>query len=148
MKLTNFKHYSLALLCFAASLPAQAQRASTASEMSGYSLMVTAYGSVVTTVQGVKSVGHFLAEQSGLMVRGVSAVGQQSVLALHNGSGALVATVSVAAGSVAAGSQFVGQSVKVVAETSGHAIYAGSQLIAFIPNEIAKQLMFHEKVKG
>lgn len=125
-----------------------AQNHSTASQLSGASLLSAAYLSVVVPSQAVKDVGKFLSEQSGLVVRSVSNAGQHSVLAITNASGALVATVSVVAGSVAGVSTLVGQGVRVVAEASGHSVYAGSQLIAFIPNEIAKSLVHHEKIKG
>lgn len=47
-----------------------------------------------------------------------------------------------------AASVTVGQSVEVVAESTGQVIIASGKVIAFIPNEIGKSLMHHSPVEG
>ncbi len=119
---------------------AQAQsNASQASIFSGAGLSFVAGSVVAGTIQD-------LTKLSGATVASVAIAGESTVLALKDASGAAVGSVQVSAKVAGAASITVGSAIRFVTESVGYAVYSGSQLIAFIPNEIGSSLIYRGKV--
>jgi hypothetical protein len=82
---------------------------------------------------------------SQFVVTGVEVSGEVAKLALE-GVGNSVRTVAEVSADVAgAASVGIGTSVRVVAESTGTALIAGGRLLAFIPNELGRSLLFHAR---
>lgn len=78
------------------------------------------------------------------VVEGASEVVLLTLKGLGNASSVVVkaSTTAVKGASVA-----VGTSVRVVAESTGYALMASGQLLAFIPNAIGQALLYQSQVK-
>jgi hypothetical protein len=113
--------------------------ASEASVFSGVGLSFVAGSVLVGTIQD-------LAKISSATVSSVALAGESIVLALKDASGAMVGSIQVSAKVTGAASIGVGSAIRFVTESVGYAIYAGSQLIAFIPNELGNSLIYRGKV--
>lgn len=77
------------------------------------------------------------------------AEGASEVVLLTLKGGATASTVVVKASVAAAkgASVAVGTSVRVVAESTGYALMASGQLLAFIPNAIGQALLYQSQIK-
>ena len=138
---SSSKQFVLAasLICSLVAAPAFAQNASQASTHASRDLSLLT-GSVVVGTLSVVAAG------SVVTVQAVEQVGESVVVILKGASDAATASVKVAANSVGGVSLFVGQTIQVVAEASGQALYASGKLIAFIPNELGRSLVHHSRV--
>ena len=78
------------------------------------------------------------------VAEGASEVVSLSIMGVESGSTFIVkaSTAAVKASSVA-----VGTSLRVVAESTGYALLASGQLLAFIPNAIGQALLYQSQVK-
>ncbi len=132
----------IASLLIAATLTsgiAAAQNASAASANASISMsQLTA-----SVVAGTASV---LATAASLTVVAVEQAGESMVLMLKDVSTG--ATVSIKASARTAGnaSLAAGTVLLVTASAAGYSIYLAGRLIAFIPNEIGKSLVYHSRV--
>lgn len=126
---SSSKHMILAasLICSIAAAPAFSRNASRASTHASRDLSLLT-GSVMLGTVSVAAAG------SAVTVQAVEQAGESVVSVLKGASDAATASVKVAAKSLGGVSLFVGQSIRVVAEASGQAVYASGKLIAFIPN--------------
>lgn len=124
-----------ALLLVSLAVPAAAddsvQRASAASV--GASLLAGA------------AVGWVAHEGSELTVKAVEASGDGVMLTLRGASDAVETSARVAGQLAHKASVGVGTVVKVVAESTGHALVASGELLAFVPNEIGRALLHHAR---
>jgi len=131
-------------LLLSLALPAHA--AGNASEASGNASAMLSLG-VGSVVFGSAS----LAAASGQMVvESVEKTADGVLLVLWGvGKGASEAgkfSVRIVGDVSGATSTTVGQSVQVVAESTGHALVASGKVIAFIPNEMGKSLIHHSRI--
>lgn len=136
--------FLMLLATLGGALPAAAQSdASRASAQSAVGLSA-AVGSVVAGSASVWVAG------SALVVASVEPIGEALIVVLKEAgktaSEAATVTVRVAASTVGTASLAVGSAVTVVADGSGHALYLAGQLIAFIPNEIGRSLVYSAPV--
>lgn len=82
---------------------------------------------------------------SEFVVRAVNATAQGVELSLQGVSGAIETSATIATEVAEAASVGVGTSVRVVAESTGHALVASGVLLAFVPNEIGRALLHHSR---
>lgn len=78
-------------------------------------------------------------------VKAIEASGDGVVLVLQGASGAVETSAKIAGDVAQAASVGIGTSVKVVALSTGYALFAASVLIAFVPNAIGHNLLHHER---
>ncbi len=135
----TFAAAAIALPLFA--VPASAQNnASNASAVSALSGLLVVSGTVFLVDKGSEAV-----------VSGVTKVGESVVVTLRTaGTSASEAGASSIQFSGRAARELtlsVGQSIKVVSESTGWALYGSAALIAFIPNEIGKSLIHQSRVQ-
>jgi hypothetical protein len=77
-----------------------------------------------------------------LTIAGITAVGDASVIVLRDLATGSEASVRIGVGVAQAGSLAVGQAVNVVAEATGMSLIAGGRLVAFVPNEVGRALVY------
>lgn len=77
-----------------------------------------------------------------LTIAGITAAGDASVIVLRDVATGSEASLRVGADVAQAGSLAVGQTVSVVAEATGMSLFAGGRLVAFVPNEIGRALVY------
>lgn len=125
-------------LCLSA-LPAQAQQASTAS--SALSAGVSeATGSIVA---GTIST---LAVAGSLTVMAIEKIGESVVLVLKEASTGADVSVRVSGKALGNVSLATGAVITVVASGAGYALYSLGRMIAFIPNEVGRSLVHHNRL--
>lgn len=81
-----------------------------------------------------------------LTVTAVQSAGEAVVVVMRGASEAATVSVRTSAQVASQASVAVGNSVRVVGESVGHALYIGAHLIAFVPNEIGRALI-HQSVR-
>ena len=127
--------FALAALSF--SMPVHADSVTDASAVSAVSMLALA-GTAAWAAHG----------GSQFVVTGIEVSGDVAKLALE-GVGSAVRTVADVSATVAgAASVGVGTSVQVIAESTGTALIAGGRLLAFLPNELGRSLLFHARHTG
>ena len=125
-------------LCLLAALPAQAQRdPSTASALSTLPL---ASVTVMTAPVLLSTAGTLL------VVQGVQASAQGTVFVLERAADGARASVTVAGRAAAGSAVAVGTVVTVSVIGAGVLLSAGGEVIAFIPNEVGRALLHHERL--
>ena len=90
---------------------------------------------VVLSVDGTK-----------LVVKGVQASAKGTVLLLEGASTAGAASVEFAAGTLSAAAASVGTTILVSVVGAGVLLSAAGEVIAFIPNEVGKALLYNERI--
>jgi hypothetical protein len=83
-----------------------------------------------------------------LVVAGLEAAGDSVNVMLKDASQAGEASIRVSGEVAAAASLAVGSVVVVTAEAAGHALSAAGKLIAFVPNELGRSLLYHARHGG
>jgi len=111
-----------------ASAPSRLSADASAMVVAGSLLSVAAAGSVV--VAGVQASGDGVA----LVLEGASAAGTATVRL----SGQAVRGLSIATGTV----------LQVVATSTGHVLVLSGKALAFVPNELGKALLHHERASA
>lgn len=81
-----------------------------------------------------------------LVVKGVQASAKGTVLLLEGASTAGAASVEFAAGTLSAAAGSVGTVVLVSVVGAGVLLSAAGEVIAFIPNEVGKALLYNERL--
>lgn len=129
------KLLSILMLALACAGPVRAQGASEASALSALPVAV----SVVAPVA-------LLSAGAALTVVAVEAASDGTVWVLERASDGARASITVS-GQVAGGVSVVaGTAVMVTAFSAGWVLSAAGQAICFIPNEVGKALLYHERV--
>lgn len=131
---------TICLLC-AATLPCAVQAApselSRASENIGGASAVVLLGSM-----------SMLAASGQVVVASVETVGEGSVVVLKGAADASGASLRLSGQAARELSLAAGTVVGVVAVSTGHALVLSGKIIAYIPNEIGKSLLYHAPVGG
>ena len=123
---------ALAALSFSTPLHADSvTEASAASAMSGLAVA----GTAAWTAHGA----------SQFVVTGIEVSGEVAKLAMEGVGNSVRTVANVSASAAGAASVGVGTSVRVVAESTGTSLIAGGRLLAFIPNEVGRSLLFHAR---
>jgi hypothetical protein len=78
-----------------------------------------------------------------LTVMALQAAGESVVIVLRGATESVTVSVRTSATIAREASVAVGSAVRVVAESVGFALYVGARLIAFVPNEIGRALIYH-----
>lgn len=128
------KTFVFAFAALSFSMPLRAESVTEASAVSAVSALALASNAAWAAHEG----SHFV-------IRGIEVSGEVATLALEGVGHSLhtVAHVSaIAAGEASVG---VGTSVQVIAESTGAALIAGGRVLAFIPNELGRSLLFHAR---
>lgn len=102
-------------------------------------LAVSVLGSAATAV--------LVTEGSGFVVKSVQASGQGAVWILERASDGAQASVEVAGKQVSEVTRLVGSTVVTTVLASGVLLSAAGQIIAFVPNELGRTLMYHQPVR-
>jgi hypothetical protein len=110
---------------------------------------------------GMSNASTALSNASGLMVQGslavvggagqmvvasVQVVGESTLLVLRGIGNGVEVSLKVASSAAAGVSLAVGSVVTVVAETVGYALVAAGRMIAFIPNEAGRALLYQARL--
>jgi hypothetical protein len=82
---------------------------------------------------------------SQLVVTGIEVSGEVAKLALEGVGNSVTTVAHVSATAAGAASVGVGTSIQVVAESTGTALIAAGRILAFIPNEVGRSLLFHAR---
>jgi hypothetical protein len=126
------------LLCLSGGAGAADQPGSTAmsngSEVVAEGAALVVYGSL-----------SMVAASGTAVVGGIETVGDASVVVLAGASGAAQAAVRLSGRAAREASLAVGASVDVVATSTGHLLVAAGKVVAFIPNEVGKALLYHAR---
>lgn len=129
------RHLLLSLLSLACACAHANGDASAPSRMSADASGVLVAGSLIT-----------LAGAGSLVVAGVHASGEGIELVLEGGAQASAATVRVSAQAARGLSIATGTVLQVVATSTGHVLVLSGKALAFIPNELGKALLHHERM--
>jgi hypothetical protein len=126
-------------LCLAAA-PTQAQNASNASAASSAALSYA----TASVVGGTAST---LAAGASLTLVAIEKAGEAVIWVLKDISTG--ATVSIRASAQVAGatSMAVGTAIAVTASAAGYALYSAGRMIAFVPSEIGRSMVYHAPLK-
>ena len=81
-----------------------------------------------------------------LVVSAVEKVGESTQIVLKGVSTAAGESFKIAVSAGAGASVAVGNTVQVVAFSTGYSIMAAGIMIAFIPNEVGRSLLYHQRV--
>ena len=81
-----------------------------------------------------------------LIVKGVQASAKGTVWLLESASDGAVASIELSAGAVGASATSVGTAILVSVVGTGVLLSAAGEVIAFIPNEIGKALLYNERL--
>jgi len=81
-----------------------------------------------------------------LVVSGVETVGESTQIVLKGVSTAAGESVRISVSAAAGASVAVGTSVQIAALWTGYSIMAAGIMIAFIPNEVGRSLLYHQRV--
>lgn len=122
--------FALAALSF--SMPLRADSVTEASAVSAVSALTVA-STAAWEAHGA----------SQFVITGIEISGEVATLALEGVGNSVDTVAHVSATAVGAASVGVGTSVQVVAESTGTALMAAGRLLAFIPNELGRSLLFH-----
>ncbi len=105
----------------------------------------------MTIVEGsltvVRGTSEILVAGGQLVVESVKVVGESVVIVLKGVGEASRIVLTGAGEALAASAIGVGQSITVVSTAAGHVLYHGSEVLAFIPNEIGHSLV-HSSYHG
>ena len=129
--------FGMALAATAAAQDSTTRGSQGMSNASGASLAAASYV-VAGSVQLIQG-------STQLVVAGLEAAGESTVVVLRGASEGVTVSVKMSAQLARDASIAVGNSVRVVTESIGHALYIGARLIAFIPNEIGRALIHHSR---
>lgn len=85
-------------------------------------------------------------EGAKLIVKGVQASAKGTVWLLESASDGAVASIELSAGALGASAAGVGTAILVSVVGTGVLLSAAGEVIAFIPNEIGKALLYNERL--
>ncbi|MEA3157228.1 MAG: hypothetical protein QOK44_4817 [Betaproteobacteria bacterium] len=103
---------------------------------------VAVSGGSATVVAGSLEI---IAGSGELLVTGIETAGQATVVMLRSLSEAPGQTVKLSVDLARATSIAVGTVVQVVAASTGYGLLTAGQIIAFVPNEIGRALLYHKR---
>lgn len=129
------RHLTAALLSLACACAHANGDASAPSRMSADASGMLVAGSLIT-----------IAGAGSLVVAGVQASGDGVELVLEGGARASAATVRISAQAARGLSIATGTVLQVVATSTGHVLVLSGKALAFIPNELGKALLHHERM--
>jgi hypothetical protein len=89
-----------------------------------------------------------VAASGAVVVTGVQVSGEGVVLVLQGAGEASSATVRLSGKAVRGLSIAAGTVLEVVATSTGHVLVLAGKALAFVPNELGKALLHHERVEG
>jgi hypothetical protein len=88
-----------------------------------------------------------IAANSGeLVVASVETIGESTHIVLNGVSTAAAESVKIAISAAAGASVAVGTTVQIVALSTGYSIMAAGIMLAYIPNEVGRSLLYHQRV--
>jgi hypothetical protein len=134
----------LALACAWTTLPASAQSVARNSQALSNAAGLSAYGSglvLAGSVEGAAASGQ-------LVVDSVTRTGEAVVIVLRGASDGAKVSLQFAADALAVTSLMVGASVVVVSEATGHALMYGGRLVAYLPNEMGRAMVYQARHDG
>jgi hypothetical protein len=126
-------------LCLAA-LPAHAQNASAASAASSAALSYA----TASVVGGTASA---LAAGASLTLVAIEKAGEAVVWVLKDVSTGATVSIRASGRVVGAASMAVGAAIAVTASAAGYALYSAGRMIAFVPSEIGRSMVYHAPLK-
>jgi hypothetical protein len=87
-----------------------------------------------------------VASGSELVVTGIQKIGETTVIVAKEASAAATESLKLSISAVAGASLAVGTVVQIVAFSTGYSLMAAGQVLAFIPNEVGRSLLYHQRV--
>ena len=103
--------------------------------VAGGSALVTAGSLSVVAASGAAVVGS------------VQVVGESTVIVLESAVDGSTATIRLSGEAARGFALAAGTTVNVMAHASGHMLVAAGKVVAFIPNEVGKALLCHERIR-
>jgi hypothetical protein len=103
--------------------------------VAGGSALVTAGSLSVVGAAGVAVVGS------------VQVAGESTVIVLESAANASTATIRLSGEAARGFTLAAGTAISVAVHASGHMLIAGGKVVAFIPNELGKALICHERIR-
>jgi len=83
-----------------------------------------------------------------LVVAAIEPVGESVVITLRTASDAGAVSVEVSATTAREAALSAGTAVSAVAEATGYLLVASGKMLAFIPNEVGRELLHHSRSHG
>ena len=102
---------------------------------------------LAVSVLGAGGAAVLVTEGSSFVVKSVQASGQGAVWILERASDGVQASVEVAGKHASDVTKLVGSTVVTTVFASGVLLSAAGQIIAFVPNEVGRALMYHQPIK-
>ncbi|WP_419418743.1 hypothetical protein ACNVED_09290 [Legionella sp. D16C41] len=96
--------------------------------------------------QIIQGSSNILAAGGQLTIVAVSRVGEFMDITMRAAANLSTLTIRVAKDAVGNSLIAAGQTIKVISVSGGNLVYAAGQLIAFLPNEIGKSLIYSKKI--
>jgi hypothetical protein len=127
-------------LCLAAALPAQAQNASAASAASSAALSYAG----ASVVGGTASA---LAAGASLTLIAIEKAGEAVIWVLKDVSTGATVSIRASTQAIGAASMTVGTVIAVTASAAGYALYSAGRMIAFVPSEVGRSMVYHAPLK-
>lgn len=131
----------IALVLAGALCSANANAREQSSDMSAASALIAA-GSVMIVGGSLSAV----AASGGVVIASVEVLGESVIVVLQGASKAATCVLKLSAQAVAGASLVAGAAVSVVLITSGTVLIVAGEAIAYIPNEMAKSLIYHSRI--
>jgi hypothetical protein len=78
-----------------------------------------------------------------LIVEAIETTGDSIIVVVRSASQAGIASLRITREAADAASLSVGSAIEVLGESTGHALTAAGRLIAFLPNELGRSLLYH-----
>ena len=135
---------TLMLACAACALPganANAREGQASTDMSAASGVIATRSALV--IGGSLST---VAASGKVVIASVQVAGESVIIVLAGASEAARATIRLSAAAAAGASLVAGAAVSVVLIASGTVLIVAGEAIAYIPNEIGKSLIYHERI--
>lgn len=129
---------ALAMFGLALSLPASAQPRSNGSELSA--------ASALPVVLSITAPALLLGSATGLTIVAVEAASDGTVWLLERASDGARASVRISGQAAGAVSQAVGTTLLASATAAGWVLHCAGKAIAFVPNELGRALLHHERI--
>ena len=138
--MTSLRLGLLASPLLLAAMPAPAQNASAASTTASAALSEA----TASVVGGTASV---LVAGASLTLVAIEKAGESVVWVFKEASTGATTSVRASARVTGAASMAVGTAVTVAASAAGYSLYSAGRMIAFIPSEVGRSLVYHAPLK-
>lgn len=125
---------------YLAAAPTQAQNASNASAASSAALSYASASVVGNTASA-------LAAGASLTLVAIEKAGEAVIWVLKDVSTGATVSIRASTQAIGAASMAVGTVITVTASAAGYALYSAGRMIAFVPSEVGRSMVYHAPLK-